>query len=361
MIYSRAIRSAEPSSRTQHFHALDGLRGIAVLAVLGYHFGASFLTGGYLGVDVFFVISGFVVTRNLIRLREDGGWARTFYLRRVSRLYPALLAMLAAVSLVWLFDGSFGEGRVAALVGAVLMSYNLAALYFDATLEGAVHLWSLGVEWHFYLLAPALLAFDRRIRPALRSLLLMATAGAVAFVRLMLLGTGTIDSLTAYLNTLTRLDGLLLGAAIAVAPVALLQAIPTRRVLGLMVTGILAAMLIGPAWAERAAVTLGLVVPAVGVLSAVAIVAVVNAVNAGTGRTGTQVLLESPVLLWAGQRSYSLYLAHYFIGVTLIGSGEELWQGWPTFLFQVTASLAAGEILHRLVERPGRRAINRLI
>lgn len=352
---------------TGYFLGLDGLRGIAVLAVLGYHFGAAFLTGGYLGVDVFFVISGFVVTRNLVRLMDESEWAQGFYVRRVSRLYPVLLVFLVALAVFWLVDGVFAGDSVIAIVGGALMSYNLALVYFGAEAEGPLHLWSLGVEWHFYLLAPLLLAVGgRRLAPLTRAIGLLGIAGLIAAVRLVLLLTDSVDSLTIYLHTLTRLDGLLIGCAIALAPLPLLSSIPVRRVMGFLLAGLLAAMVIGPAWGLRAPVTLGLVVPLVGALTAgitiaVVNIAVVNDRGQGSQRPLTQALLESPVLKWAGQRSYSLYLWHYFVGVSLIANGEELWQGWPTFILQVALSLIAAELSFRFVERPLRRAINRLI
>lgn len=347
---------------TGYFLGLDGLRGIAVLAVLGYHFGAAFLTGGYLGVDVFFVISGFVVTRNLVRLMNESDWAQGFYVRRVSRLYPVLLVFLVALAVFWLVDGVFAGDSVIAIASGALMSYNLALVYFGAEAEGPLHLWSLGVEWHFYLLAPLLLAVGgRRLAPLTRAIGLLAIAGLIAAVRLILLLTDSVDSLTIYLHTLTRLDGLLIGCAIALAPLPLLASIPVRRVMGLLLAGMLAAMVIGPAWGLRAPVTLGLVVPLVGALTAGITIAVINDRGQGSHRPRTQTLLESPVLMWAGQRSYSLYLWHYFVGVSLIANGEELWQGWPTFVLQIALSLIAAELSFRFVERPLRRAINRLI
>jgi peptidoglycan/LPS O-acetylase OafA/YrhL len=116
--------TTEPATR--YLPGLDGLRGIAVLGVLGYHFGAPMLSGGYLGVDMFFVISGFVVTRNLARMAGDRRWFRTFYGRRVARLMPAMLVLLLAVSVSWMVSGDVGAGRGTALAGALTMSANLA-------------------------------------------------------------------------------------------------------------------------------------------------------------------------------------------------------------------------------------------
>lgn len=354
-----AATSVVPATPTQrvrkHYVALDGLRGVAVLAVLCFHFGAAFSTGGYLGVDVFFVISGFVVATNLLDLSTTRGWARQFYGRRFSRLYPVLATSLAVVGATW----AAGLGGLAAdwrsILGASAMSMNLTTGHLGGEPHGIVHLWSLGVEWHFYLVAPFLILAGRRVLgDRQRSVALALGAVAIALLRLALLGAHSIDPFAIYLHTLTRLDGLLLGTAIAlgvVSPKRLPMPWLTPTAFGLL----LALIIIGPAWGARSTLTLGFVVPTA--IAATAVL-VINEANDRTPGWLNQ-LLTSRVLVWAGSRSYSLYVWHYIIGVALIAGGSEAFQGWPRFGLQVVASLVAGEASYRLVERPARFAINR--
>lgn len=359
MVLPKPTATARAPGAPRHFIDLDGLRGIAVLAVMGYHFGAPFLEGGYLGVDVFFVISGFVVTRNLARLLEQPGWATTFYGRRVSRLYPVLLAFLAALVIRWGVVGDLDADAAVAVVGGLLMSYNIAASFAGAELEGPLILWSLAVEWHFYLLLPLLLLIGRRrITPPVRAVILVGLAAVLAVTRLWALTAGDLNSFDVYLATWFRLDGLLLGSAVALLPPSLFRTLPHRHLINLGVVGTVAAMVIGPHWGARAPITIGLIVPGVGVVIMALVMSAVGRDSEPVSGSLTAVLRWRPVL-WAGQRSYSLYLWHYFVGVTLVGQGSEAWQGPLVFPVQIAVSLVMAEISYRLIEQPARTVINR--
>jgi peptidoglycan/LPS O-acetylase OafA/YrhL len=144
--------------------ALDGLRALAVLFVCGFHFGAPFATGGYLGVDLFFVISGCVVTTSMLRALDSQHSLPQFLWRRVARLFPNLLLLAAALLINLWHDGALITAHNAALLK------QLAQVY-DFSLEPDIptpHLWSLSVEWQFYLLlvvlAPMVLASRRGYR-----------------------------------------------------------------------------------------------------------------------------------------------------------------------------------------------------
>jgi peptidoglycan/LPS O-acetylase OafA/YrhL len=149
---------------------VQGLRAIAVLLVVIYHADTSWLTGGYVGVDIFFVISGFVITRMLLRELDQTGRIdfKTFYLRRVRRLLPALALMLSIVLAVGALIGPVGGQRVAARTGAAAalmnanhgLAFETQGGYFDVAAEvnAVLHTWSLAVEEQFYLLFPAVVA-----------------------------------------------------------------------------------------------------------------------------------------------------------------------------------------------------------
>lgn len=152
---------------------LDGLRAIAVLAVVLFHLDIPYLSGGYVGVDVFFVLSGFLITHLLrARLREGAFSARDFYLKRIARLLPALMATVLGTTLValvlltpWDFR-AFARSAVGALMSFSNIVFYFEAGYWDAdsALKPLLHTWSLGVEEQFYLLWPLLLVALVRLR-----------------------------------------------------------------------------------------------------------------------------------------------------------------------------------------------------
>lgn len=165
---------------------IDGLRGIAVLAVVGFHLSESLLPAGYLGVDVFFVISGYLIGRIICAELDEGTFSyRHFYIRRLRRLGPALMAMLVVTTMVagllYLPRDLIGYSK--SLWATLLFGSNIYFLrdtnYFAAIAEekALLHMWSLSVEEQFYFLAPVLLVVLHRLRPRRQ---LIATTALVA-------------------------------------------------------------------------------------------------------------------------------------------------------------------------------------
>ncbi|HEY5757135.1 MAG TPA: acyltransferase family protein, partial [Steroidobacter sp.] len=187
------MRPDVPSvEHARHFHyrpAVDGLRGVAVLAVLGFHAFPENVPGGYVGVDVFFVISGFLITSIIARQLTHADFSFSdFYWRRVRRLFPALILVLAAtLALGWLLllPNEFKQlGKHATAAAAFVANFALwrESGYFDTAAEfkPLLHLWSLGIEEQFYLVWPAVLVTLWKRRTAL--LVVLSTLVLASFV-----------------------------------------------------------------------------------------------------------------------------------------------------------------------------------
>src|SRR4051794_6026981 len=201
------------TGRLGYLPALDGLRGVAVALVVSFHFWA-FPSGGWLGVELFFVLSGFLITTLLLEEHDSLGTIRllAFYTRRARRLLPALLVLLAAYSAIDVARGGQALGVVArfGLYGA-----NVYEAFWPGAagrLVGLNHLWSLAQEEQFYLLWPAALLAVKRVRnPAA---LLTILAAALMAYRAGLLVAGASEVRVFYAPD-TNMSGLVLGSALA--------------------------------------------------------------------------------------------------------------------------------------------------
>jgi peptidoglycan/LPS O-acetylase OafA/YrhL len=233
-------------SRVPYLPGLDGMRGLAVAAVMVYHANSSWLPGGFLGVEVFFVISGYLITLLLIGEHERTGRVslREFYVRRARRLLPALLTLLVGITV---YTALFRRDALGQLRGDVIASLGYVSNWYQIwvgqgyTASGDFaplrHLWSLAVEEQFYVLWPlamiGLLRLGRRRLPELSQYLFLAAVLVSVAVGL-LYHPGVIESCdstpgaywdvagrclskadTLYLSSPTRATGLLLGAAFA--------------------------------------------------------------------------------------------------------------------------------------------------
>ena len=341
------------SASRDHWNALDGLRGVAVLAVLLYHFGAPIGTGGYLGVDIFFVISGCVVTASLRRSISRGGTTLDFFLRRGARLLPNLLLFLL-VALVWNTwnDGTLISRANAAVLEGLTQTYNLIPIRGIATL----HLWSLSMEWQFYACLPLLIPIIcwRGLRIAVWWLIAIAAASVMLRPLLMaMLGRQGV----VFLVPITRLDGVMLGVAVALLIEQGRRLSRSNLLIAAAACGMAVLMLFAPRWELAPKPSLYLIMP----LATVGAFLVVWAIVSSPPISAVHHALASPLLRYIGDRSYSIYLWHYFVGVALIARGEEEWQGGPVFLWQVTASLIVAIAAYEVIEHPARVRLNRRI
>ncbi|MEV5071068.1 acetyltransferase [Microbacterium sp. LMI12-1-1.1] len=360
------MTSTAPTAR---FAGLDGMRAIAVTLVVVYHlFPPHVLPGGFLGVDVFFVISGFLITSLLLREHTATGRVALgrFWQRRARRLLPALAVVVAVCSaLAWLIGGDVLVDLDAQVLGAATFSYNWVSIaggggYFAAaTPELFRNFWSLAVEEQFYLVWPLvfpLFLLLPRAWPRIAAAFALA-AGSAAWMGVVVSSGG--DLTRAYFGTDTHAFGLLLGVGLAflLAPLSRARWADSpvaRRLTGaagaLAVAGLVAltALPLGGAATAFPGALL-----AASLLSAVAIVAGVWP-GSWFGRA-----LDVRPLRWVGDRSYGIYLWHWpllVLAVAAFAPGATVatapvWIGMGV----LAATAAASALSFRLLEMPVRR------
>ncbi len=344
-----------------HLPSLDGLRALAVIGVLLFH--AGHLRGGFLGVDLFFALSGFLITSLLLRdARSAGGIGLVaFWGRRFRRLLPAVLVLITACALwAWIWgsaadlDGVKSDGPWALVY---LANWHLIAEsggYWASFAQPSMfdHLWSLAIEEQFYVLWPfvVLAVFSRTRRPE-RSIVWLCIVGIAASLTVMVLLAGGGDPTRVYMGTDTRAASILVGALAATATV---RAGAVRVVgrLGRRIDVLLAVLVIGIGWSwfvvdgasSEVLYRGGMLVHS----TACALVVLLLATSSGS-RVGRG--LSWRPLTVIGLLSYGLYLWHWPVYVVLdeARTGRE---GWDLTVIRiaVAALLATGSYL--LVESP---------
>ena len=320
---------------------IQGLRGIAVLAVVLFHVSHVVLPGGFAGVDIFFVISGYLITQILLRDMEAGVFRlRDFYQRRVRRLFPALFTVLAftlIAGLVILPPKLLSELVYSQFFTTLFLSnfaFTRLAGYFDAaaSLKPLLHTWSLGVEEQFYLIFPLLLlglrTFARRfLWPILAGLAILSLIAAQLTTR----------PETAFYLPTTRAFELLIGALTVWAQDRIRLSDKVRRIVSVLGIALLAASLIF--------LNDHLPFPGLWALPPCLGAAALLLTADGWGNK----LISVPPLVWAGDISYSLYLWHWPLLVfARIVFGESVWLALPV----VGVAFGLAVLSRRYIERP---------
>ncbi|MFI1539468.1 acyltransferase family protein [Streptomyces anandii] len=345
------------SERRAHIAALDGLRGFAVAAVLLFH--AGLVRGGFLGVDLFFVLSGFLITGLLL---GEAGRGRTalgaFWARRARRLLPALVcAVVVTVPATWAW-GTSTQLRFALddvpWVGAQAVNWHYITEqigYWNASdTRVFAHLWSIGVEWQFYLAWPLVVAVAARGRHAERVVAWLAGTGALLCLALMHSLGAAVDTTRAYEGTDTRAAALLLGALVATAPVRDLARRVPRRAADLVC--LVLACALASAWAvtdgEKAPLLFqgGLFLHSLAAAVLIVLMTHVPGTRAARAAGG-----RLPRRL--GEVSYSLYLWHWPVYLLLLPRLSGLGHLGGAAV-AIGVSLVAAEVTKRLVEDPVR-------
>jgi peptidoglycan/LPS O-acetylase OafA/YrhL len=369
----------EPARRSatgnERIAALDGVRAVALLIIMAYHFGVGWFGGGFFSLDIFYVLSGYLITGLLLsEYRRRGGIRLSaFWLRRARRLLPALLVVLVVVTLFVRFEeptGLYPDFRMDALSALFYFSnwwqIHASGNYFEAT--GAVspltHTWSLSVEEQFYLVWPlmvlAVLRLTRTFASAVRALLIVSVVGAAASAAEMAILYGPDVNVTRlYFGTDTHAQSLLIGAAMA----CVLTMVQMRR----GETGM--APVARSRWAGRLLVAVG----AAGFAGTLSLTYLENgtssfdyrggfalsALSAAAVIVGAVCVPRGPIalglsirpLVWLGTISYGAYLWHYPVFVYLDAERTGV-AGISLVAIRFAATIAVATASFYLVERP---------
>lgn len=351
--------------QSNYVPGLDGLRALAVIAVLGYHFAIPQMSGGFLGVSVFFTLSGFLITGILVSTWERTGGLdlRRFWLHRARRLLPALVVVLLVVLAVTaIVDAESLSKRWSEAISAILYVNNWTTIvdggsYYDyfAGAQPLEHLWSLAIEEQFYLVWPVLLLVllrrnSRRLVDVAKITILLAT---LSFVLMWILAQPALDNTRAYEGTDTRAGELLVGAALAlVYRPARVRTLPPAGVrivvdlVGLAALSVILWMLVSTSLYSLSLYRGGFV------LLAVATALVVAVVSYPGSLLGSAFAVEP--LRWIGERSYGIYLWHMPV---VAFTPQSLLDDFslPLVALHLTLTLALAALSWQLIENPIRQ------
>ena len=356
---SDSTRSAPFSRQSNHPKYrpdIDGLRAIAVLSVVAFHAAPGRIPGGFTGVDIFFVISGFLISSIILKALESDRFSfAEFYSRRIKRLFPALLVVLATCAAVGYFlmtDDELKELSKHIAAGAGFVS-NFAfwseSGYFDQAVEfkPLLHLWSLGIEEQFYILWPLLLWLAWKRKGAYLGLILLF--GLCSFV--VNVRQASVDSVSAFYLPFSRFWELLLGAIVAAMALRSGQSPDARGPIGLCASAaglvLIAAGLVlidssnaFPGWWA--------LLPTMGTALLI---------WAGPSAWLNRVVLSNRVFVWFGLISFPLYLWHWpLLSFLRIFEGSEI-DRWKRAVAVALAIVLAG-VTYEFIEKSIRHRRN---
>lgn len=397
---SAAKEQAPMRPKSRYIPALDGLRTLAVVAVVLYHLNLTWAQGGLLGVTIFFVLSGYLITRLLLNEIAKTGRIdlKSFWIRRIRRLFPAVVTVVVVTcALCTVFNHVMLTKMRPDILPSLLFFNNWWQIMQDVSYFNALgdpspltHFWSLAIEEQFYLIWPPLLlamVSAHMSKPNTRRVVL--GLAAVSAVAMMVLYNPATDPSRVYYGTDTRVFSLLLGAWMAfipdrdLAPARLVRHLGIDRLTGAAKHGksksdTAEAATTKPSelarfWSSPASIDL---MGVVGLVGLVAMVALTNGYTAFQYRGGTLLCsiltlmviaacvqpqgmvaraLAAEPLVWIGKRSYSIYLWHYPLLLLMNPVANINDTPWWHYILQVLLVVAVAECSYRFIETPFRK------
>ena len=355
----------------KHISSIDGLRAIAVTAVVLYHLGISWIPGGFLGVDLFFVISGYVITRLILDSINQSSALdlRAFYAARLRRIYPGFLFMVICTIIfigVWAPEAikRFLSDLPYALTGSI--NWLLVARhqdYFETVGRPPLlqHTWSLAVELQFYLIWPIILLtvlkyFGKKNIARMALIIAMVSGTTLFFVSLQLDQSNAQQISHIYFGTDTHSLGLFLGSALAVSwiPQNLSADIEKRAqdvIDGIGVVGLLGLISTFLFIDETNASLYRIAFPLAGIFGCLVLISLVHPASRFAP------IISTAPFRWIGQRSYGIYIWHWVIFQVTRPSVDLSGQTWALYLARVLLVLALADISLRWVEIPFRQGL----
>ena len=355
----------------KHISSIDGLRAIAVTAVVLYHLGISWIPGGFLGVDLFFVISGYVITRLILDSINQSSALdlRAFYAARLRRIYPGFLFMVICTIIfigVWAPEAikRFLSDLPYALTGSI--NWLLVARhqdYFETVGRPPLlqHTWSLAVELQFYLIWPVILLtvlkyFGKKNIARIALIIAMVSGTTLFFVSLQLDQSNAQQISHIYFGTDTHSLGLFLGSALAVSwiPQNLSADIEKRAqdvIDGIGVVGLLGLISTFLFIDETNASLYRIAFPLAGIFGCLVLISLVHPASRFAP------IISTAPFRWIGQRSYGIYIWHWVIFQVTRPSVDLSGQTWALYLARVLLVLALADISLRWVEIPFRQGL----
>ena len=353
----------------RHISSIDGLRAIAVAAVVLYHLGISWIPGGFLGVDLFFVISGYVITRLILDSINQSSALdlRAFYAARLRRIYPGFIFMVICTIIfigVWAPEAikRFLTDLPYALTGSI--NWYLVARnqdYFETIGRPPLlqHTWSLAVELQFYLIWPIILLtvlkYFGKKNVARIALAIAIISGVTLFIVSLSLDQANAKQIShIYFGTDTHSLGLFLGSALAVSwiPQNLSAAITKRAqdvIDGIGVVGLLGLISVFLFIDQANANLYRIAFPLAGIFGCLVIISLVHPASRFAP------IISTAPFRWVGQRSYGIYIWHWVIFQVTRPSVDLSGQTWALYLARVLLVLALADISLRWVEIPFRQ------
>lgn len=355
----------------RHISSIDGLRAIAVTAVVLYHLGISWIPGGFLGVDLFFVISGYVITRLILDSINQSSALdlRAFYAARIRRIYPGFIFMVICTIIfigVWAPEAikRFLADLPYALTGT--MNWALVARqqdYFETIGRPPLlqHTWSLAVELQYYLIWPIILLtvlkyFGKRNIARIALIIAMVSGVTLFLVSLRLDQSGTQQISHIYFGTDTHSLGLFLGSALAVSwiPQNLSADISKRAqdvIDGIGVVGLLGLITTFLFINEKNPSLYQIAFPLAGIFGCFVIISLVHPASRFAP------IISTAPFRWIGQRSYGIYIWHWVIFQVTRPSVDLTGETWALYLARVLLAVALADISLRWVEIPFRQGV----